>query len=221
MATPGELVEELADSLGVSVATIAQYDRVLAESGLRSSGGRGKSAARVTSIDAANLLITVLGTPVSGSPIKNAADTCRSYGELPVARGPSSPRRFRDFGIQSLARLPLRHSLRDALSALIAGASKGEQLEIPGDPGEAPITEGADYFLAIMCAGPQPWAHIMADVSLGDNEPNYVARLVYNMGVEHYRAFKGDLHQERHVTFRTVRRIGSVIAGETRGEPRA
>jgi hypothetical protein len=44
MATPGQLV-----------------DRVLAESGLRTTGGRGLSAAQVTAADAANLLLAICG----------------------------------------------------------------------------------------------------------------------------------------------------------------
>ena len=59
MATPGQLVQVMADILGIPKATVTQYDRVLAEKGLRSKGGRGTSAARVTSRDAANLLIAL------------------------------------------------------------------------------------------------------------------------------------------------------------------
>ena len=36
MATPGQLVEVMAHVLGISKATVIQYDRVLAEKGLRS-----------------------------------------------------------------------------------------------------------------------------------------------------------------------------------------
>ena len=39
MATPGQLVEAMAISLGIPVATVIQYDRQLAESGLRSERG--------------------------------------------------------------------------------------------------------------------------------------------------------------------------------------
>ena len=46
MATPGQLVECVATALDVPQATVVLYDRVLAENGLRSKGGRGKSAGR-------------------------------------------------------------------------------------------------------------------------------------------------------------------------------
>ena len=65
MATPGQLVKAMAATLGLSEATVGQYDRVLAENGLRSKGGRGLSAARVTAADAANLLIAIMASPIS------------------------------------------------------------------------------------------------------------------------------------------------------------
>ena len=50
MASPGELVQLMADILGTSKASVVQYDRTLSEHGLRSRGGRGTSAARVNSL---------------------------------------------------------------------------------------------------------------------------------------------------------------------------
>jgi hypothetical protein len=77
MATPGQMVQTLAEATGVPRATVAQFDRVLAENGLRSSGGRATSAARVTPRDVANLLLAIMGSPMSGAAIKEAARTCR------------------------------------------------------------------------------------------------------------------------------------------------
>ena len=86
MATPGMLVQVMADTLGISAPTVTQYDRVLSENGLRSKGGRGTSAAKVTAKDAANLLIALMASPVQGGPMRDAADTCRIYGEMPLMR---------------------------------------------------------------------------------------------------------------------------------------
>ncbi|MBR0974331.1 hypothetical protein [Bradyrhizobium japonicum] len=80
MATPGQLVDCVAAALNVSHATVVLYDRVLAEKGLRSKGGRGKSAAKVTAEDAANLLIAIAGTPASG--IGSAASTVKQFTKL-------------------------------------------------------------------------------------------------------------------------------------------
>src|SRR5439155_17694246 len=67
MATPGQLVKCIAEALGIPEPTVVQYDRLLAENGLRSKGGRGTSAAKVTAVDAANLLIAIMGSPVAGA----------------------------------------------------------------------------------------------------------------------------------------------------------
>lgn len=82
MATPGELVEVMADTLGINPATVTLYDRVLSENGLRSKAGRGTSAAKVSAKDAVNLLIAILA-PVAGASIKEAARACKLYGALP------------------------------------------------------------------------------------------------------------------------------------------
>src|SRR5258705_11448956 len=69
MATPGQLVKCIAEALGIPEPTVVQYDRLLSENGMRSKGGRGTSAAKVTAVDAANLLIAIMESPVAGSPL--------------------------------------------------------------------------------------------------------------------------------------------------------
>jgi hypothetical protein len=110
MATPGQLVEEMAASLGMPVATVTQYDRQLAEAGLRSKGGRGTSAATVTQRDAANLLIAIGASPFAGPTVKEAVRTCKAYGSL---RAASQNHNFGQLGLPSLGSLPAGHSLRD------------------------------------------------------------------------------------------------------------
>src|SRR4051812_5015787 len=75
MGSPGELVRCVARVLKVSEATVVQYDRNLAEAGLRTKGGRGRSAARITSQDAANLLIVIAGAPITGATVKETLAT--------------------------------------------------------------------------------------------------------------------------------------------------
>ena len=67
MATPGQLVRTMATVLGVPEPTLTQYDRHLAEAGLRQIRGRGTSAAEVSAEDAANLLVAILGSPAVGA----------------------------------------------------------------------------------------------------------------------------------------------------------
>ena len=133
MASPGQLVKCIAEALEIPEPTVVQYDRLLAENGMRSKGGRGTSAAKVTAGDAANLLIAILGSPVAGASIKPAIEVCKTYGELcffgklPRQRI-KDPRETRTF---TLGNLPTSHTLRDGLIAVIEGAKVGEGLIAP------------------------------------------------------------------------------------------
>jgi hypothetical protein len=214
MATPGQLVQTTATVLGLPVATVTQYDRQLAESGLRSKGGRGTSAATVTARDAANLLIAIVAAPLAGPTVKEAVQTCEIYGSLKEVRGPSWTDRLPKFGLRTLASLPHGHSLREALSILIDGVGKGEIFQVPDR--EGPLT--ADFCFGIRFGGPAPWAEILADGSVGEGKTAQMARLVYNTRStsKHPRgprtAPRGDLHQSRSITFATVRALGSLIS---------
>jgi hypothetical protein len=202
MATPGQLVEAMAAVLGISQATVALYDRVLAEHGLRSKGGRGRSAAKVTSRDAANLLIAAIASPVSGSSTREAARACKVYGALPNLKKASWPENFTKFGLPILAHLPKKHSLGEALSALIDAAGKGEQFKRPIQKHFA--------FWHIEFDGPRPWAEILADVSPRSRGVSNMARLVYFD--EATRGEKpGNLIHRATVTFNTIRALGSLV----------
>ena len=82
MATPGQLVQVMADVLGIARATVFQYDRVLSEHGLRTKRGRGTSAAKVTSHDVANLLTAIGASSPLGLSAKNAVEICKKYSAL-------------------------------------------------------------------------------------------------------------------------------------------
>jgi hypothetical protein len=191
MASPGELVAVMADTLGVPTATVAQYDRVLAENGLRSSGGRGLSAAKVTPVDAANLLLAIMGSPISGAAIKEAAKTCKSYGGLrSVLRGLRQKGRLHAF--KRVANLPAGHSLREALVALIedadavANAVVVIQLDSPSPGGQINIGRGEKF--AILGYG-----------SLNKRRDEVA-------GVT-----QKDLLQSRFVTIDTVKRLAAIV----------
>lgn len=82
MATSGDLIRTTADILGMSPVLVGSYWRYLREAGLTTKGGRGKSAPRVTSRDAALLLVACGG---AGIERRNAADVAREYGEMIAA----------------------------------------------------------------------------------------------------------------------------------------
>jgi hypothetical protein len=127
MATPGELVHTVANALGIPEATIVQIDRNLVDAGLRSKGGRGRSAAQVKSEDAANLLIAIGGAPISGAAIKETRKICDRFAPLQATRR-GKPASFLKLKprLPTLGKLPPGHSFRDAIVALIDSAAARE-----------------------------------------------------------------------------------------------
>jgi hypothetical protein len=219
MATPGQLVKWVATALNIPEPTVVQYDRLLAESGLRSKGGRGTSAAKVTAVDAANLLIAILGSPVAGASIKPAIEVCKTYGRLRAKLGGDTEnmQTFRRLGLSTVSKLPTSHSLRDGIAAVIEGAKVGDTLIIP-DEEEGPFVPQSDSYVSITLNGPAPWAEILADASFGEATPSKTGRLVYHNNKRDRdgrwaRADSGDLHQSRSITFKTIRQIGDLLAG--------
>jgi hypothetical protein len=224
MATPGQLVKCIAEALSIPEPTVVQYDRLLAESGFRSKGGRGTSAAKVTPDDAANLLIAIMGSPVIGASIKPAIEVCRTYGRLPLKVGGTSEnlKTFRALGLITISKLPTSHTLRDGIAALIEAASVGESLIIDFEDGEEPVSgPETDLHVGLTLDGPTPWAEIIADASLGDGTPEGTTRYQAGRFVYHnirrtaggvFKRRAEDFHQTRRITFKTIRRIGALLA---------
>jgi hypothetical protein len=125
--TPGQLVKAVSIALDVPEETVVQHDRNLAMSGLRTKGGRGRSAPEVTPLDAARLFIAILGAVRT----KDSVDTINKFetamfrgrhawlGGVEVATG--SAAQETDIAVASL---PLNHNLIDALAVLIEEASR-------------------------------------------------------------------------------------------------
>jgi len=109
MATPGELIKLIGAVTEVPEATVTQHDRTLFLAGLRTRGGRGTSAAKVTARDAANLLTAVLAS----EQVKDSAETVLRY---------AAALEQHKFKLPILDTLPKEHSFIDALEALITMA---------------------------------------------------------------------------------------------------
>jgi len=140
VATPGDLVRSLATVTALPEATVAVHDRHLRAAGLRRSGGRGRSAARVGPRDAAVLLVSVL----AGGNIVGTGETIRRYVTTRPQRQESNSPLPRDIGIPELASLSPDHSFIDAVEALISAAATGSLATAPhpsdGPAGDDPAT---------------------------------------------------------------------------------
>ena len=194
MATPGELVHIVAHVLGISEATVVQHDRNLTAGGLRTKGGRGPSAAHVTSLDAANLLIAICGAPISGASVKETLTTCNRYGSLQAYNG-GKLGAFSNVKSQlpTLGKLHHGHSFRDAISALIESLAAGE-FHFAGRRSGT---------VSVSFRGPEPSGIISVQV-------RRKALLIYRENANPFHSDK-DLEQERWFTIKTLSEIARIV----------
>jgi hypothetical protein len=197
MASPGQLVQVMADALGISRAAVTQYDRVLAENGLRTKAGRGRSAAQVTSTDAANLLIAIAGAPPSGLPAKDAVRICKNFSSLSHIEGNWQATNLSKLGLTKLARLPDAHSFGSALSALIGSVRKGELYEMPADE------------IWVNFVGPKSSAEIV----IRSDELNLELRFLYRNVRKPGGLFDGNLFLRSTVGIVTIHALGQLVLG--------
>ena len=197
MAFPGQLVQVMADVLGVSRATVVQYDRVLAENGLRSKHGRGTSAARVTPGDVANLLIAVGASYPLGLSAKHAAEICKKFSSM-VSIGPAPAQSDASkLGLERLAALPEGHSFGDALTALI---------ECAGTPEFSKLDYGSVW---VQFLGPVPAGQIVVDHLFGNyRDRRTLKRLRSGKVVEPGLTHASSVHTS------TIRALGILVSGE-------
>jgi hypothetical protein len=120
--TPGGLIQAVAIALDVSRETVFQHDRNLLAASLRTAGGRGRSAPTVTPLDAARLMIAVLGS----AKVLDSVETVRAYAETSYQPRAGSPA----FD-PAIASLPPDHSFIEALAALINAASAPFHVDQP------------------------------------------------------------------------------------------
>jgi hypothetical protein len=120
--TPGQLVRAVSIALDVPEETVVQHDRNLLVAGLRTKGGRGRSAPDVTPKDAARLIIAILGAV----RVKDSVSVVQFFESEKVfpARADYPPLPFPKY-----AALPRNHSFVDGLAAIIEEANTLQMIE--------------------------------------------------------------------------------------------
>jgi hypothetical protein len=216
MATPGQLVSEIARLWGLPENAVVTPWRVLREAGIVTKGARGRNAAHVNSADAAHALIAV----ASEIPLKSILESWREYANMPAELGsvkiddqPKSPKESGLWDLQHLAlpcvkALKARHTLAQALVAFIEDAAN--------EPSRAVLQS---YRFSVMFFGPYPHAYIslwkggFVERLDYENRPRKMTNAaIRKWGAEVDRAYKGDLHQRRGFTQETVLGLGRFLA---------
>lgn len=213
MARPGQLAEAIADVLDLGPATVRQQARMLRDAGLMAmeKGGRGKGS--MTPRDAVHLLLAAAGTSRvrdSTNPVEYQG-ACQSDGvwTLPFD------------GLPELEVLGARHTLSDALEALVQAAIRGLANQ-DVNALWAPAQEGAYIFgpLPVRVSIHEPLAHSTITVGPygrvddGDTDvPKSVSRTYTNRPADgetsfpFYAGSPGDLTHVHMFTERAIVRI--------------
>lgn len=229
MASPGELVKVIADVLGVPEPQVIQHDRNLAVAGLRAVGGRGRSAAKMAPLDAANLLIGV----AASSMVKETVEVVKDYAFLPPNSGEIqtdhkhrtdvTPKwELSGFPVPALQALPNNHKFRDALACLIQAATDGsldraiEALPPQSDPGHNHHIPNL-WNIRVVLFGPYPQASItihstyFTETHRYADIPTEMSELKKWSEEINVKPFNGDLKQIREFSAKTIVAIGNLL----------
>jgi hypothetical protein len=167
--TPGQLVQAITIAMDVPRKNVVAHDRNLALAGLRTIGGRGRSAPAVTPLDAARLLVANL----AALRTMDTVSTVRAFESamfVPPATYPSAAAARRDEGdfehpdlklydAEDVLDLPIfdlpkKHNFVEAVAELIASASAPVQQ----DQFDRYLQQFAD--LEIVCVAPEIYGRI-------------------------------------------------------------
>lgn len=215
MATPAQLVQTMSSATGVPLATVVDIDRKLVKAKLRTKGGRGFSAARMTPLDAARLLVAVLGS----SQANTAAAAVERYSRTAPDRMRSDEKLFGPAKLDDLGALPDRLSFVEALAALIASAATGSLATMiaSSEEGWMPSIEVFAFTRATR-----------GRIRLAGLPSGFTASIEYMpaaAGIKGKRArgrampadeSLGDLEQSRRITERTILPIARLLAKDSR-----
>lgn len=209
------MVRRLAETTGVSLATITDLDRRLVTASLRSKGGRGLHAAQITPLDAARLLTAILGSAQANL----AANAVDRYAQTQVDRARSSDKIFGASGIADLVALPARHSFVDGLERLIGSAANGALANLI----EKTDNQFAPPSLEIFAFTQATYARIrlaglpngtVANVEyIPARQPRAAYPKIASRGIG-TNEIAGDLEQSRRVTERTILAVAELFAEE-------
>lgn len=237
MAKSTELVNTIAEAIGtVPAPTVLLHDRALMEAGLRTKGKRGRGAADMTARDAANLLISVLASPIAGPSVAGSVDRWRQYAELrsdgghvKTERGTQkldSRWRLPGCEIEHLRMLPAGHSASEALTAIIASIGDRTFHRALG------VAESDNLFtwtsaVEVQMRFPVPSIDITfrtvveGTPRVSERHTYYFAGSSEAQSDEAGRrsqtgdlSWSGDLQETRTISLETLRRLGFLIGGK-------
>ena len=210
MASPGELVKAIALATGTPEHTVTTHDRNLVGAGLRTKGGRGTSAAKVTARDAAHILVALLGS----EKVQDSVETVLRYSDTVEHHTWNSkrfPKDYKPLDGPVFGDLPENHCFLDALEKLIGMAMSDSFDDVIGrEP--------------LYCRVFVTWPHTHARISISpgwqkveDRRPGAQADYGRYTGYEGGRTPKmpferqGPIERSAHIYATPIRYIGALL----------
>lgn len=207
MATPGDLIRTIAAVTGIPEATVVVYDRSLLDAGLRTKGGRGRSAAKMTALDCARDLLAVMG----GVPA-HAAEFVSEYGQLKTGYDPMGEQASHLLGID------FPHTLEEAVAALIGKFADKSINEIISDykstVGLLGKASGANEKYIILTVN-MPIKYASLSFSFRkptDSSENMEIDFIYHEEGNVLSSLSCDLKTKRTVSGKTFRILGDILS---------
>ncbi|MFG1399901.1 hypothetical protein [Roseixanthobacter pseudopolyaromaticivorans] len=222
MTSSTELSARIARVFGITEATALLHMRIVREAGILTQGGRGRSSARMTSRDAANLLIAVAGASAvkdSVKPLSYQAQTWVKHGTWEET-----------LSVPELLALPLDHRFSDAVTALVDSAVSGTLEDLAshlfGGPCDLTGDAAQPFVVNITIAEPQSDAFIeVVELILDENGQTDVGerrrvqygsrkkmpggKLKYDPPLDIQT--HGDLSHHHTFTHRAIQEIGNLL----------
>jgi hypothetical protein len=218
MATPAQLVRTVSSATGVPLPTVVDIDRKLVKGKLRTKGGRGFNAARMTPLDAARLLTAVLASAQANA----AVEAVERYVLTCPDKARSSDKLYASAKLNDLATLPARHSFVEAVAVLIASAATGSLAKIIAAPeeGSRPSIEVFAFTRAtrgrIRIAGmPSGLTASVEYVPAPAGIKTGRTKKIGHGRIAVVQEGGGDLEQSRRITERTILSIAGLLAQES------
>lgn len=218
MASPAELVRAISEVTGVPEKTVINHDRNLAKAGLRTVGGRGTGAAKMTVRDARNLLLAVAGAPLVKDSVVPIEHHAKLMPGTAGREGTGEQWQLPFVRIPELTKLHEKHTFGDALEALLNAAVNGtlenelrKEVDVGKETLNSPVTQ-----IEINIVEPLTWASIEIYVSnlingaIGNRNPS--VKIDYWIGNNTFvDRFRGDLLNYHRFTEKTLIAIGNIL----------
>ncbi len=205
MATSGELVKMIAVETGYPEPTVAIVARKLREAGLLTKGGRGRSAAHMSPLDAARLVLAFLVTESPGRAVEAVTD----FGSMRAQRTDQGDR-FEGLDIHSLYGAPADPMLEDVIAHIIAGFSDDEVLD-ELDKHAYTIANGMAYIPPIIVEVYDTL--FSAQVRVGSSQTTFYPDETTRMQWLDADKWHRGIRSARSITASELGRIGQFIAG--------